>query len=62
MSKREEDLDSVHLRELAAKCRRLASNMSDDVTAAGLRQMAAEYEGLAERKDQRLPPPRQIIM
>lgn len=62
MPPREEDLDSAHLRELAAKCRRLASNMSDIVTAAGLRQMATEYERLAESKDQRMPPPRQIIM
>jgi len=62
MSLREEDLDSAHLRELAAKCRRLAGNMSDTVTAAGLRQMAIEYERLADSKDQRLPTPRQIIM
>jgi hypothetical protein len=62
MPQKEDDLDSSHLRELAAKCRRLASNASDNVTAAALRQMAIEYEGLADRNDQRLPPPQQIIM
>ena len=38
----EDDLDIAHLRELAAKCRRLAGNLSDPATAAALRQMASE--------------------
>ena len=46
-----DELDAAHLRELAAKCRRLSGNMSDQATAASLRRMAAEYESLANGKD-----------
>ena len=60
----EEELDAIHLRQLADKCRRLASNMSDETTAAALRQMAAEYEFLAKGKEQasQPEPPRPIIL
>ena len=47
----EDELDAAQLRELAAKCRRLASNMYDAVSVASLRQMAAEYDMLADSKD-----------
>lgn len=59
----EDQLDVDRLRELAAKCRRLASNISDATTVASLRQMAAEYEFLADRKEgsSRPEPPRPII-
>jgi len=52
----EDDLDIAHLRELAAKCRRLAGNLSDPATAAALRQMASEYEFLADCKDRASRP------
>ena len=60
----EDDLDALHLRQLAAKCRLLASNMFDETTAAALRQMAAEYDFLANRKDRasQPEPPRPIII
>lgn len=60
MSQSEEELDGTHLRELAAKCRRLAKGTHDTVTAAALRQMAAEYDRLAFRREQHspIPPPR----
>jgi hypothetical protein len=58
MTEREEDLDSDHLRQLAGKCRRLAGEMSDTVTVAALRQMAAEYDRLAYSKEEQIPPPR----
>ena len=51
-----DDLDATHLRELAAKCRRFSSNMSDQDTSAALRRMAAEYEALAESKDRASKP------
>ena len=59
----EDQLDAARLRELAAKCRRLAGNMSDAVTVASLRHMAAEYDRLADRKDRSSgpEPPRPII-
>jgi hypothetical protein len=60
MSQREDDLDGAHLRELAAKCRRLAKGTHDTITAAALRQMAAEYDRLAFSREQhtQIPPPR----
>ena len=59
-----DELDAAHLRELAAKCRRLAGNMSDQETAASLRRMAVEYESLADVKDRaaRPEPPRPIVL
>ena len=59
-----DELDAAHLRELAAKCRRLSGNMSDEETAASLRRMATEYEALADRKDSaaRPEPHRPIIL
>ena len=59
-----DELDAAPLRELAAKCRRLAGNMADQDTAASLRRMAVEYESLADRKDQaaRPEPPPPIIL
>jgi hypothetical protein len=41
--------DTAHLRELAAKCRRVAANLSDETDVASLRQMAVEYEAMAVR-------------
>ena len=58
----EDDLDTAHLRELAAKCRRLAGNLSDQATAAALRRMASEYEFLADSKDLRPDPTKPIIL
>jgi hypothetical protein len=52
----ENDPDIARLRELAAKCRRLAGNLSDRPTAAALRQMAAEYESLANSKERASKP------
>jgi len=46
--------DAAHLRELAAKCRRIAANLTDRNDVASLRQMAAEYEAMANRME---PPP-----
>ena len=40
---------AVHLRELLAKCRRVAANLTDENDVASLRQMAAEYDGMANR-------------
>ena len=59
----DDDLDAAHLRELATKCRRIAGNMFNVATAASLRQMASEYEALADRKDRsaRPQPPKSII-
>jgi hypothetical protein len=50
------DPDVAHLRELAAKCRRLAGNLSDESTASALRQMAREYESLADGMDRASRP------
>jgi len=41
--------DAAHLRKLAAKCRRVAAHLTDEKDCAALRQMAAEYEALANR-------------
>jgi len=41
--------DTTHLRELAAKCRRVAASLTDENDIASLRQMAAEYEAMANR-------------
>jgi hypothetical protein len=59
----QKDLDASHLRELAAKCRRIALNLSDETDAMSLLQMAKEYDVLADRKDpsSRPPPPRSAI-
>jgi hypothetical protein len=51
MAGSEDDLDAAHLQALAAKCRRLADNMSDETTIKALRAMAAEYENLAKSKN-----------
>jgi hypothetical protein len=40
--------DAAHFRELAAKCRRFAGIMSQ-ANAAAFRQMAADYEFLANK-------------
>jgi hypothetical protein len=42
----EDSADTAHLRELAAKCRRIAASLSDENDVASLRQMAVEYEAL----------------
>lgn len=47
----DQDLDPPRFRELAAKCRRLASNMSDEATTATLRLMAQEYQFLASNNE-----------
>ena len=50
--------DVAHLRELAAKCRRLASGLTDRNDIASFRQMAFEYEAMANRiEDQTVPNP-----
>ena len=41
------------LRELAAKCRQLASLVTDEQAAASLRKLAEEYEMTADAADQR---------
>jgi hypothetical protein len=48
--------DSAHLRELAAKCLRVASSLTDEHHVAALRQMAVEYENLANRMDETQMP------
>jgi hypothetical protein len=50
------DLDAAHLRELAEKCRRIALSLSE-TDATSLKQMAREYEVLADREDR----PRRVI-
>lgn len=61
MSRNESEMDSAHLRELAAKCRRLASATYDGETAAAFRRMAVEYDRLAYNKEQQqIPPPRNL--
>lgn len=62
MSQSEEDFDPVHLRELAAKCRRLANDINDAVTVAALRQMAVEYDRLAYGKEQQPQPPQTPVI
>jgi len=54
MSHREDELDVTHLRQLAGKCRRLATKTYDPVTANAFRQMATEYDRLAHQKEQRI--------
>jgi len=41
--------DVAHLRQLAAKCRRLASGLTDRNDIASFRQMAFEYEAMTNR-------------
>jgi hypothetical protein len=41
--------DVTHLRELADKCRRVAATLTDENDISSLRQMAAEYDGMANR-------------
>ena len=48
--------DAAHLRELAAKCRRLASILTDRNDVAAFRQMAAEYETMANRIEHPIMP------
>jgi hypothetical protein len=48
--------DAAHLRELAAKCRRLASSLTDKNDVASFRQMAAEYEAMANRIERPIMP------
>jgi hypothetical protein len=59
-----DELNAAQLRALAAKCRRLSGNMSDQEATALLRRMAVEYESLADRKDQaaRPEPPHHVIL
>jgi len=50
--------DVEHLRRLAAKCRRLGSSLTDSGDVASVRQMAAEYEAMANRIEQpKMPNP-----
>ncbi len=60
MSHNERELQSAELRQLAAKCRRLATELYDMKTVTTLRQMAADYDRLAHNKEQesRPAPPR----
>ena len=48
--------DAAHLRELAAKCLRVASKLTDENVVASLRQMAVEYEALAKSIERMLVP------
>jgi hypothetical protein len=48
--------DVAHLRELAAKCRRLASGLTDRNDIASFRQMAFEYEAMANRIEHKTMP------
>ena len=54
MALNDEQLDMAHLRQLAAKCRRLAKRTYDPVTATAFRQMATEYDRLAHQKEQKI--------
>jgi len=45
----EDLLDAAHLRKLAAQCRRVAAGLTDDGDVASLRQMAVEYDAMAQR-------------
>jgi hypothetical protein len=56
MSHNERELQSADLRQLAAKCRRLATELYDMQTVATLRQMAADYDRLAHSKEQESQP------
>ena len=60
MLQNERELQSDELRQLAAKCRRLATELFDRETVTTLRQMAADYDRLAYSKEQesRPAPPR----
>ena len=53
----EETNDVAQLRSLAAKCRRLAGNMTDEDGIAVLRQLAAEYESKASRLERQFDVP-----
>jgi len=48
--------DKVHLRELAAKCRRVAATLTDQGYVASLRKMAAQYESIARSTEPPLMP------
>ena len=61
MSRSESEMDSAHLRELAAKCRRLAEAAYDREIAAAFRRMGSDYDRLAHNKEQQqIPPPRNL--
>ena len=60
MSEREQELQSAELRQLAAKCRRLATELYDRKTVTTLRQIALDYDRMAQTKEQEdhlRPPP-----
>jgi hypothetical protein len=48
--------DVLHLRELAGKCRQVAAGLTDQKDIQALRQMASEYEAMAD-KIERAPMP-----
>jgi hypothetical protein len=51
----------ANLRELAAKCRRVAAGLTDENDTTSLRQMAAEYEAMANRMERpSIPNPQPI--
>jgi hypothetical protein len=56
MSQREQELQSAQLRRLAAKCRRLATELYDRQTVTTLRQLALDYDRLAQAKEQEARP------
>jgi hypothetical protein len=58
MPQREQELQSAQLRQLAAKCRRLATELYDRQTVTTLRRIAVDYDRLAQAKEQeaRLTP------
>lgn len=57
MSRSDAELDSAHLRELAAKCRRLANASYDPAIGNAFRRMAEDYDRLAYNKEHHVPPP-----
>lgn len=59
MPQREQELQSAQLRQLAAKCRRLATELYDRQTVTTLRQIAVDYDRLAQAKERQaqLTPP-----
>ena len=46
-----QDHEAAYFRRLSADCRGLAKGMCDGAAAASLREMADEYDALADKKD-----------
>jgi len=52
----ETSADIAHLRQLAVRCRSVALKMSDEIEVASLRQMAEEFDAMAENLERPLMP------